>query len=56
MKPSKELKAILKEYKKLATDMEEVRIGADLEWQTERLKKINKRFNTEIHGGGTGED
>jgi len=51
------------ELEKLATDLPEVRIQADLEYQTQRLRRIIKRLkkiadqpSTDIHGGGTGED
>jgi hypothetical protein len=57
-KPDKKLNLddVLQEYEALAVDLPETRIGVDVDYQTKRLEKINRKLRTLIHGGGTGED
>jgi hypothetical protein len=46
----------LKKLRHFERDLKEVVIGADLDFQTERLGKLLDDMETEIHGGGTGTD
>ena len=52
---------LLKKLRKFETDLGEVVIGVDLDYQRERLKKIlddaeKDMASTQIHGGGTGKN
>jgi hypothetical protein len=51
------------ELEKLATDIPEIQLPTDAEYQAQRLRRIIKRLkkiddqsDVLIHGGGTGED
>lgn len=58
-KKQKELKRITKELRKFHTDLGEVTVMADLDWQVERLGQIVEDLenaSTLIHGGGTGHE
>lgn len=56
MKSKKRLKKLIKEMRKFETDLKEVKIGADLDYQCKRLKKTLDDYDPPqpIHGGGTG--
>ena len=48
-----------RELEAVSTDLPETKIGVDLDYQAERIKKVAddlKKAGTLIHGGGTGND
>lgn len=60
---SDKLQQVIIELEKLSTDLREVKIVADMEFQATRLdkqirklKELGDRPAPAIHGGGTGDD
>ena len=55
----KKIEKLVKELRKLETDLREVQVQADMDFQADRLKKITddlEKASTQIHGGGTGNE
>ena len=51
------IEKLIKELRKFETDLKEVTIGGDLDFQTKRLTTLLDEFDPPskpIHGGGTG--